>query len=36
VHGLVSLEARTEGKLVDFDWDTVFDTTTEALVRGLA
>jgi AcrR family transcriptional regulator len=36
VHGLVSLEARTEGKLVGFDWDTVFDTTTEALVRGLA
>ncbi len=36
VHGLVSLEARTEGKLVDFDWDTVYDMTTEALVRGLA
>jgi AcrR family transcriptional regulator len=35
VHGLVSLEARTEGKLVDFDWDTIYDTTTEALVRGL-
>jgi AcrR family transcriptional regulator len=36
VHGLVSLEARTEGKLVDFDWDTVYGMTTEALVRGLA
>ena len=36
VHGLVSLEARTEGKLVDFDWDTIYDMTTEALVRGLA
>jgi AcrR family transcriptional regulator len=35
VHGLVSLEARTEGKLVDFDWDTIYDVTTEALVRGL-
>lgn len=35
VHGLVSLEARTEGKLVDFDWDTVFDMATDALVRGL-
>jgi AcrR family transcriptional regulator len=36
VHGLVSLEARTEGKLVDFDWQTVYDVTTEALIRGLA
>jgi AcrR family transcriptional regulator len=36
VHGLVSLEARTEGKLVDFDWQTVYDATTEALIRGLA
>ena len=36
VHGLVSLEARTEGKLADFDWDAIYDMTTDALVRGLA
>jgi AcrR family transcriptional regulator len=34
-HGLVSLEARTEGAPA-FDWDTVFATTVEALLRGLA
>jgi AcrR family transcriptional regulator len=36
-HGLVSLEARTsEGQHMAFDWDRVYELTTEALLRGLA
>jgi AcrR family transcriptional regulator len=35
-HGLVSLEARTDERDDEFDWEAVQRTTVDALLRGLA